>query len=947
VANRRPIATATYRLQVHAGFDLHAVRRIVPYLARLGVSHVYLSPILQARPDSRHGYDVVDPTKLDPKLGTPADLAALVRTLRRHDMGLVLDVVPNHMAIGPHNRYWTDVLTHGEASQYARWFDIAWRTRRGRPAPIHLPVLGDVRSRVLARGELGLVWEAGRFRVRYFDHRFPLDPAAVAPLVEAAARAAGASRELGPVADALRALPSRDLPAPTGDRAREADVPLARLAALADRDPRIAAALSRAAARTRGPTLAALLERQPYRLVYWRRGAGDINYRRFFAVSELVGLRVEDAAVFAATHARLRAWTAARLVDVLRVDHVDGLADPLAYLRALRRLLDGAGGRDVGVLVEKILMGDEQVRAEWPVAGTTGYEVARALDDVFIDRRGFAAIVAWYARAIAAGAAGGFQAIAWAGKRDMAASWLAPDVRRLVDLAPDPPARIRGPALRDAIVELLVAMPVYRTYVDGRRGSPSRADRALVTEALAIARRRGRATASALRWVAEQLLLPGPLGARGPFVRRFQQTSGALMAKGVEDTALYRWAPLASRNEVGTDPSGSLRGAVERLHAHFAIRARRFPDALSAVTTHDTKRSADTRARLDVLAEMPARWTGLVAAWRARHRAWRPRIDGRRAPDAATEYLIYQTAVAIGAGADVGTLDSIRERVRAAIRKSCREAAVQTSWLEPAPAFEDAVDAFVVALFASDAFRADLRALGTAIARPALWTALARTVLQLTAPGVPDVYQGDELWRFLLVDPDNRGDVDFARRTAWLDGLARAPVDPALARALAAAPEDGRIKLHVVHRTLALRRAATDVFRGAYVPLERGAGRLGHVVAFARIAAGRAALIVVPRLVVALTRGRAGAPIGPVVWRDTTLDLPPALAGRRWTNAYTGETLAPGDTLRIADALASFPVGVWWSMDSRLVSSLGAKRDAGAARRSQPHTRGTSRVWAG
>src|SRR5262249_36371101 len=240
------IATATYRLQLHAGFDLRAARRIVPYLARLGVSHVYLSPILQARPDSRHGYDVVDPTQLDPKLGAPGDLAPLVRTLRRHDMGVVLDVVPNHMAIGPHNRYWTDVLTHGEASQYARWFDVAWRTRRGRPAPINLPVLGDLRSRVIARGELGLVWEGGRFRVRYFDHRFPLDPGTVTPLVETAARATSA-RELGLVAAALRALPSHDLPAPTGDRAREADVPLTRLAALADRDPRIAAALSRAA----------------------------------------------------------------------------------------------------------------------------------------------------------------------------------------------------------------------------------------------------------------------------------------------------------------------------------------------------------------------------------------------------------------------------------------------------------------------------------------------------------------------------------------------------------------------------------------------------------------------------------------------------------------------------------------------------------------------------
>jgi len=402
------------------------------------------------------------------------------------------------------------------------------------------------------------------------------------------------------------------------------------------------------------------------------------------------------------------------------------------------------------------------------------------------------------------------------------------------------------------------------------------------------------------------------------------------MAKGVEDTALYRWAPRASRNEVGADPSGRLRGAVARLHAGLAIRARRFPDALSAVTTHDTKRSADTRARLDVLAEMPGHWTGLVARWRARHRAWRRRVDGRRAPDAATEYLIYQTAVAIGAGAGPAALDAVRERVRETIRKSGREAAVRTSWLDPVPAFEAAVDAFVTTLFASEPFRADLRALGATIGRPALWTALARTLLQLTVPGVPDVYQGDELWRFLLVDPDNRGDVDFERRAALLDGLVRAPIEPALARALAAAPEDGRIKLHVVHRTLALRRSAPDVFRGAYVPLERGSGRLAHVVAFARTAGSRAALAVAPRLVMALGRGRAGAPIGPTVWRDTALELPPVLAGRRWTNVYTGETLVPGGALRVADALASFPVGLWWSTDSRLFPSPRVAR-AGAS----------------
>ena len=896
----RPAATATYRLQLHAGVTLAHARALVPYLARLGVSHLYASPLLAARRDSRHGYDVVDPTRLDPKLGTEADLAALVARLRTSAMGVIVDLVPNHMAIGAENRFWDDVLTHGESSKYASWFDVAWRNPKGNPTPLRIPILGDPRPIALARGDLRLTQEDGRVRLRYGDHSFPIDPATLAPLVARLAAANPAGPRGWPGGRRAERLSGSERGAPLANRG----APHALSDALHALDPR---------------DLAALLEEQAYRLVHWRRAAGDVNYRRFFAVSELVGLRVEDPAVFAATHARVLAWARAARIDGVRIDHIDGLADPLGYLRRLRAALDDAGARDVVVLVEKILTGDEQLRAEWPVAGTTGYEYLTALDAAFVDPRGWPALLAWYERAIAPRRTTGFRAVAWDGKRDMATSWLSPDVRRLADLLDGALGRRlsahKRRALRAAVTELLVCFPIYRTYVDGRRGSPARPDRVAILRALADARRRGRAELAALRQLADVLVRAGPLGARAEFVRRFQQVSGALMAKGVEDTALYRWVPLASLNEVGADPSRPVRGAVARLHAEHAMRARRLPAALSATTTHDTKRSADTRARLHVLAEIPERWSAQVAAFRARHRALRRRVDGRLAPDAVTEYLLYQSAVGIwpqpGGAAD---LEAVRERIRAYMRKASREAAVHTSWLAPAAPWEDALDRFLDAVFDSAPFRADMDALVASIGRAGLWNALARTLVHLTAPGVPDLYQGDELWSFTLVDPDNRGDVDFARRASILAALERRPVDAALAATLVARPEDGRIKLHTIHTALALRRRAVDVFRGGYVALERGHPTLRHVVAFARTGERRSAITLVSRLPYALMQGRPDPPIGAHVWGDTTVRLPAGLGRRRWTNVLTGERVDARDGhLRLADAFASFPVALCWS----------------------------------
>ena len=898
--------SATYRLQLHAGFPLARARELVDYLARLGVSHVYASPLLRARRGSQHGYDVVDPTALDPELGAEADLEALASELRAQAMGLVVDIVPNHMATSSENPFWEDVLAHGRSSPFAVWFDVDWDAARGK---ILLPVLGDLRARVVTRGELSLAYTDGQLRLRYYDQSFPLDPATV-PLV----LARGVERlgrldraRVQAIVDALRNLPSRASMAIAEGAARRAAAAdaLGRLRALYDgtRAARahVDTAVARFATGAGGATrLAALMDAQAYRLVYWRRAAGEVSYRRFFNVGDLVGVRVEEPAVFEATHARVRDWVARGWIDALRVDHIDGLADPRGYLARLR------AEAPVPVYVEKILTGDERLPADWPVAGTTGYEFLNALEAIFIHPHGAATIDAWYRRLAPAP---GFEEVARAGKRRMLATWLAPDARRLGrDLARILRHRTRGLRKRDltdAIVEVMVHFPVYRTYIDA--DGVSSTDRGIVERALAGAKSARRARRRAVDLVRDALLGSDDDPRRLAFVRRFQQTTAPVMAKGVEDTALYRWIPLVARNEVGGDPGAPLDGAVARFHAANQDRAARWPRSLLATSTHDTKRSADVRARLDVLSEVPERWLAAVERWRAWSRPHRRLVQGRFGPDRNTEYLLYQTIVGVwplGGLADPA-FGGLRERVRDYMLKAVREAKVQTSWIAPSAGFEDAVRAFVDAVFAARAFLADVDAFVGAIARPGLWNALARTLVHLTAPGVPDVFQGDELWSFALTDPDNRRPVDFARRRAALDALP----DAARATELVADPEDGRVKLHVVRTALAIRRLQPDVFAGDYEPLTAIGPAAEHVFAFARSASNGAAITIVPRVTAGLVSDPRRPPIGAGVWTSTEIRLPPRLASLGYADALTGTTVA-GESLALGDVLATFPVAL-------------------------------------
>ena len=962
-----PALRATYRLQLHGDFTLADAAAVVPYLQRLGVSHAYLSPVLTARRGSTHGYDVTDPRHVNPQLGGRDAWRALGRALRRRQLGLLLDIVPNHMAATAENPAWADVLAHGRASRVARWFDIDWyapsEELRGR---VLVPVLGGYIAEVLARREITLGLREGRLEVRYFDHRFPTDPQ-LAPravgfgLDEAIAAAAtpeerAALERLAALLERHAALPPRTATGARQERRlAEAEALAAELAALADDEHAVRAHVERAladfGAGDAGPArLRRFLDRQPFSLVFWRRAAREVNYRRFFNINELVALRAEDPRVFDETHALVLDWVQDGEVDGLRIDHVDGLRDPRRYLERLRAEVDRrrapADGGRVPILVEKILSPGESLRTEWPVEGTTGYETLNDLEAVFLEPEGYAAIERRYRAMLHLDARGvDFAAVARDGKRKVLRGSLSADVGRLLKLL-EPIAR-RDPrtaalsrdALVDAIVETIVALGVYRTYVDatdapvGPRATAD--DEREVRRAVAGAREQGIADPAALELLAEVLLLrdldhvpADEQRERRRVASRFQQVSGPATAKGVEDTALYLYVPLLSRNEVGGEPDRPLAEADAALHAGNAERAGRWPRALVTVSTHDTKRGADTRARLDVLTELPDEWFRLVDRWRRRNAPLRRQVGRRWAPDVNTEYLLYQTMVGIwptppeGAPPvpDAAALEELRSRLRAYMEKAVREGKSRSGWVDQEPEFEAALADYVDALLDADRsspFLAELGEFAGRIARAGYWNGLSRTLLHLAVPGVPDLYQGTELWDFTLVDPDNRRPVDFRLRTRELEALTAAVRGGSMAarrdllRDLVAHPEDGRVKLFLVHRLLQARLQHERLFAaGGYEPLRAEGAAARHVLAFARRAPAGEGIAVAVASRWMLTLAGGAVPVGARAWGETTLPVPDAPAGAAWRCALTGREVAAGNRLALAEVLEDAPVAL-------------------------------------
>jgi (1->4)-alpha-D-glucan 1-alpha-D-glucosylmutase len=906
---------STYRLQFHAGFRFADATALVPYLASLGISHVYASPYLKARAGSTHGYDIVDHSRLNPELGTDEDYRTFVDTLRAHGMGHVLDFVPNHMGVGgDDNAWWLDLLTWGEDSHYADYFDVDWRPLRAElRGKVLLPFLGQQYGEVLDAGELRWEYVDGGFALRYFEHRFPLAPPTYALALEGAEPASLAS--FAPLFAALDGMPERVA-------RREAAASLRRL--LAETDERSARARAKQLddARTT-PQGKALIERvvdaQHWRVASWQVAAEEINYRRFFDINSLAALRMENANCFGDAHRFVFELIARGDVDGLRLDHIDGLFDPIGYCDLLRSRAELLG-QQLYVVIEKILAPNQELLARWNADGTTGYEFMNAVTGLAVDgrnERAFDRVYQRFTRDLMP-----FDEVAFAAEEFVLETALSAELNvlalRLDRIAQrDPHTRdFTLGALRRGLVATVAAFPVYRTYVTGAAVEP--ADRRIIESAIATARARDASNEGSVYAFLRRVLLAEHAddGVRERYVEfamRFQQLTAPVMAKGVEDTAFYRSLRLIALNEVGGDPA-RFGTTVDEFHRQNASRAVHHPHALLATATHDMKRGEDVRARIAALSEMPHEWRRELARWTALNREHRGIVS------LLDEYGLYQTILGawpgelLSAELDGQALASFADRIAAYSLKAAREAKVSTSWTNPDADYERALDEFVRAILdpqRSPAFLESLRASARSLAMTGLTNSLAQTVLKATAPGVPDTYQGTELWDLSLVDPDNRRPVDFGLRANTLraldDALAAGTPRDVLARELLETWTDGRIKLYVL-ATLLRHRAAVSWPDGAYAPLDVQGAHAEHVVAYTR----GTAIVVVPRL--PRTLSGEEPPLGEV-WADNALSLPPNGGTVRYRDVLTARLIEAEyrdgrRVLSLSTVLADLPVAV-------------------------------------
>ena len=966
----RRLPSATYRLQFNRSFTFTAAAGIVPYLHALGVTDCYASSYLKAVPGSLHGYDIVDPTVLNPEIGTEEELREFVHVLRQHGMGHILDVVPNHMGIGQSaNRWWQDVLENGPSSRYADLFDIDWSpVKRELEGKVLLPVLGDLYGTVLENQEIMLAYDDGGFRFRYYDHTLPVAPKSwiailthrLDDLIARDGADAPHVREVQSIVTALRHLPSRSEVEPerVSERYREKEIARQRLATLVKDSPAIEKFVAdnvRLFNGTRGEPgsfdlLDALLGDQAYRLAYWRVASEEINYRRFFDINELAAIRMENEAVLSESHALIFRLLKEGSLSGIRIDHVDGLYDPGRYLRHLQEWAGqelsgsgrppGDGGRSLFLVVEKILDTDEPLPTDWPVAGTTGYEFLNQLNGLFVQSAYERAMDDIYARFI--GRRIGYDDLVYETKKLIMNVSMSSEINVLghqLNRLSERDRRTRDftlNSLTDAIREIIACFPVYRTYVTDGTEPVSDRDRAYIRLAGVRAKRRNPAVSGLVfDYVRSLLLKEWDERIRQDrsdllrFVMKFQQTTSPVTAKGIEDTANYIYNRLVSLNEVGGDPK---RFGVPPALFHDRMRERRalWPHALSTTTTHDTKRSEDVRARINVLSEMPLEWKAHLHRWHRLNKKHATVLEGLPAPGRNEEYLLYQTLVGAWplTPMDEGQSRSFCDRIQAYMSKALKEAKQHSSWMNPDQAYEQATAHFVEEILdrsGPNHFLEDFLPFQDQIARYGLCNSLSQVLVKITAPGIPDFYQGTETWDFSLVDPDNRRPVDFAARAAVLEELERVTANADsdgrswLVRELMASCTDGRIKLYLTMTALNFRRAHAALFQdGDYLPMDGQGTRRDHVCAFARQHKDRpdqSVLTVVPRLVAGLMEDSGKFPLGADVWRGTVLPVPSSKRGSRYRNVLTGAVLATveaGGTrvLPLADIFRDCPVAL-------------------------------------
>lgn len=945
----RNVPLATYRLQFNANFQFRDAIGILDYLRELGISHIYASPVFTSRRGSGHGYDVTDPTRIDPDLGGEQGFVALQAAIEERNMRLLLDIVPNHMAASSENRWWMDVLEFGPDSSFASYFDINWRTpSRSLENKLLLPFLAKPFGEVLDGGELRITYEDGRLFLRYKDQTFPIAPTSYAQIlryreqdlnfaVEAGSTAQQEWHGIVAAAEAIASDRSSSAQAAT-ERRTKAEHLRERLRQLIASSPEMTAFLDRTLDALHGtpgdPQSFCAIERilsiQHYRLAFWQTASDSINYRRFFSITDLVGMRVEDPAVFDATHEGIIRAGAKRGISGFRIDHIDGLRDPRGYLARLRERLssDAPADGNAYVVVEKVLGREEDIPSDWPVEGTTGYDYLNYANRLLVDDERGAAIVDVYSRWI--NGRTDFDDLLYRKKKLVMNTLVAVEMRtlgrELTELASDDryARELRGAELTEALIETTACLPIYRTYVQALEEPEN--TQALLERAIRTAReRRPMLAAECFDFVADVLLLRAPPHIRADqrenrfaFVGRWQQFTGSIMAKGFEDTALYVYFPLASLNEVGGDPR-AFGKSVPAFHAYVSGRREKWPYSMNATTTHDTKRSEDARARIAVLSEIPDEWEQGLQRWSGINRKYASRIDGAYVPDRNEEYLFYQTLIATWP-LDREEWPSLIQRLQDYLFKAVREAKVHTRWSQPNEPHEDALRDFIARVLNRESnfeFFADFEEFQKRTALYGMLNGLAQVLLKAVCPGVTDIYQGSELWDFRLVDPDNRGPVDFGKRIPLFERL-RGPQD-SHSNSVRGVQEllqcwcDSRIKLHVLSRALAARRENPALLLdGDYLPLETSGKHQERIVAFARRHADGDAIAVVPRCVACIQapvigRERAG------FWRDSALTLP-GKSPEKWMNILAGTNsrtiLAKRNRLSIGDVFGDFPIAL-------------------------------------
>ncbi len=936
------IPSSTYRLQFNREFTFAQARAIVPYLHDLGISDCYASPYFQARAESLHGYDITDHNKLNDAIGSRAEYDAWVGALRERGMGQVLDFVPNHMGIGePQNVWWADVLENGPSSEFAPYFDIDWQPLKSDLRDkVLIPILGDQYGRVLERGELKVKYDSGRFYLCYFEHEFPIAPGTYRHILQIALDQLGAHKEedfyaeLQSILTALEYLPRRAETDPEriAERAREKEIIKRRLERRCQEAPLVQEAVEKALTIINGTpgdprsfdALDALLTDQAYRLAFWRVAAEEINYRRFFDVNDLAAIRMELPEVFDSAHKLVLELVAHGAVTGLRIDHPDGLYLPDEYFEKLQRRAAQALKSSLPddklalyLVVEKILSGEEQLRSDWPVHGTTGYDFMNDAIGVLVDPAAERAITNAFHKFI--GHTLHFGHLVYAKKRLVMRLSLANDVNVLGAMFDRISEKNRWyrdytlDALTLAVREVIACFPVYRTYLAPNR-PVGEADRAVIERAVAAAKRRNPALEeSVFNFLRDILLFRFPENlddeAREEhihFVLKFQQTTGPIMAKGLEDTAFYIYNRLAALNEVGGEPQ-RFGLSVEGFHRRNAERQEDWPASMLSTSTHDTKRSEDVRARMAVLSEMPEQWRRSLGRWRTLNRRWKARIEEGEAPDGNEEYLLYQILLGswpleLFREMSEEARTDYRERIQQYMAKAMKEAKLNTSWVQPNEQWDGAVAAFIEKILdpsPRNRFLESFLPLAEEVARAGAINALSQVLLKLTSPGVPDIYQGNEIWDFSLVDPDNRRPVDYARRQEMLSCLAQATPEDLLGNW-----RDGRIKLFLTQRLLTFRRENPELFRdGNYLSLNVSGEFADCCVAFARAAGGKSTVIFAPRLSL-----RVGFPPLGEAWRDTVVQLPEGFGGGR--DLFTGATIEAGAILPLAQAMARLPFAV-------------------------------------